>query len=81
MAPQRQDLVSTIANGTHWEEVRPDNVIAMDMNGNTVEGIDQVERSAFHIHSALLEHFVCPDAKADVGQSRQPALPRKRWSG
>jgi hypothetical protein len=44
MALQRQDLVSTIANGTHWEEVRPDNVIAIDMNGNTVEGIDQIER-------------------------------------
>jgi ribulose-5-phosphate 4-epimerase/fuculose-1-phosphate aldolase len=81
MALQRQDLVSTIANGARWEEVRPDNLIAIDMNGNTVEGIDQIERSAFHIHFALLEHFVCPDAKADVGQSRQPALPRKRWSG
>ncbi len=44
MAPQRQDLVSTIANGTHWKEVRPDKVIAIDMNDNTVEGIDQVER-------------------------------------
>ncbi|NIV32025.1 MAG: hypothetical protein GWN58_21840, partial [Anaerolineae bacterium] len=61
MAPQRQDLVFTIANGTHWEEVRPDNVIAIDMDGNTVEGIGQVERSAFHIHSAL--HRARPDLR------------------
>jgi len=53
MAPERRDLVLTIANGTHWEEVRPDNVIAIDMDGITVEGAGQVERSAFHIHSGL----------------------------
>lgn len=61
MAPKRQDLVFTIANGTHWGEVRPDNVIAIDMNGNTVEGVGQVERSAFHIHSAL--HRARPDLR------------------
>ena len=41
----------TIANGTHWEEVRPDNVITIDMDGNTVEGGGQVERA----HALLTE--------------------------
>ena len=61
MAPGRRDLVLTIANGTHWEEVRPDNVIAIDMEGNTLEGAGRVERSAFHIHSAL--HRARPDLR------------------
>jgi ribulose-5-phosphate 4-epimerase/fuculose-1-phosphate aldolase len=61
MAPGRRDLVLTIANGTHWEEVRPDNVIAIDMDGNTIEGAGQVERSAFHIHSGL--HRARPDLR------------------
>lgn len=61
MAPARRDRVLTIANGTHWEEVRPDNVIAIDMDGNTVEGAGQVERSAFHIHSGL--HRARPDLR------------------
>ncbi len=47
MAPGSRDRVLTIANGTHWEEVRPTNVIIIDMSGNTVEGTGQVERSAF----------------------------------
>jgi len=61
MAPGRRDLVLTIANGTHWEEVRPDKVIAIDLEGNTVEGTGTVERSAFHIHSAL--HRARPDLR------------------
>lgn len=59
MAPGRRDRVLTIANGIHWEEVRPDKVITIDMSGNTVEGTGQVERSAFHIHSGL--HRARPD--------------------
>lgn len=61
MAPGRHDLVLTIANGTHWAEVRPDNVIAVDLDGNTVEGAGHIERSAFHIHSAL--HRARPDLR------------------
>lgn len=61
MAPNHQDLVLTIANGTHWEEVRPDTVIAIDLNGTTLEGDGLVERSAFHIHSGL--HRARPDLR------------------
>ena len=60
MVPGRNDLLLTVANGTHWEEACPDNVITVDMKGNTVEGAGQIERSAFHIHSAL--HRARPDS-------------------
>ena len=61
MVPGRNDLLLTVANGTHWEEACPDNVITVDMKGNTVEGAGQIERSAFHIHSAL--HRARPDLR------------------
>jgi ribulose-5-phosphate 4-epimerase/fuculose-1-phosphate aldolase len=61
MAPGHSNLVLTIANGTHWAEVTPENVIAVDLQGNTIEGAGQIERSAFHIHSAL--HRARPDLR------------------
>ena len=61
MAPGRSELILTIPNGLHWEEVRPDNVIAIDIEGNTLEGEGEVERSAFHIHGAL--HRARPDLR------------------
>jgi ribulose-5-phosphate 4-epimerase/fuculose-1-phosphate aldolase len=61
MAPGRNDLLLTIPNGLHWEEVRPDRVIAIDLEANTVEGTGRVERSAFHIHCGL--HRARPDLR------------------
>lgn len=61
MAPGGTNLILTIPNGLHWAEVRPDKLIAIDLQGNTVEGEGNVERSAFHIHSAL--HRARPDLR------------------
>lgn len=61
MAPGRDNLLLTIANGTHWAEVTPEKVIAVDLSANTVEGIGQIERSAFNIHVAL--HKARPDLR------------------
>ena len=61
MAPGYSDRILTIPNGLHWEEVRPDALILIDLAGDTVEGEGGVERSAFHIHSAL--HLRRPDLR------------------
>ena len=61
MAPGYTDRILTIANGVHWEEVRPDTIILIDLDGNTIEGQGKVERSAFHIHSSL--HARRPDLR------------------
>ena len=71
MAPTRRDLVLTIANGTHWQEVRPDNVIAIDMAGNTVEGAGQVEDCTSVTTRRL--------ARAVI--SRVVSIPLRRWRG
>jgi len=61
MAPGHDNLLLTIPNGMHWQEVRPDNLIAIDLAGSTLEGRGQVEKSAFHIHSGL--HRARPDLR------------------
>ncbi len=61
MAPGETSRILTIPNGLHWEEVRPDNLIAIDLEGNTLEGQGQVEKSAFHIHAGL--HRARPDLR------------------
>ena len=61
LAPCCSDRILTIPNGLHWEEVRPDALILIDLAGDTVEGEGGGERSAFHIHSAL--HLRRPDLR------------------
>jgi ribulose-5-phosphate 4-epimerase/fuculose-1-phosphate aldolase len=61
MVPGYADRYLTIANGTHWAEARPDNLIVVDFTGQTLEGHGEVERASFYIHTHL--HRARPDAK------------------
>ena len=59
--PGWNDRYLTQPNGIHWGEVTPDNLIAVDFQGNTVEGRGKVEKASFHIHARL--HQARPDAR------------------
>lgn len=61
MVPGRDDRFLLIPNGIHWAEATPDNLIAVDFEGNTVQGRGEAERSAVFIHSGV--HRLRPDAR------------------
>lgn len=61
IVPGTEDRYLTIANGIHWAEARPDNLIVVDFNGRTLEGKGEVERASFYIHTNL--HRARPDAR------------------
>src|SRR3954468_1734375 len=46
--------------GLHWSEVSASNLLALDAQGNILEGEGEVERTAFYIHSRI--HLAHPGA-------------------
>jgi ribulose-5-phosphate 4-epimerase/fuculose-1-phosphate aldolase len=46
--------------GLHWSEVRASNLLALDAQGNVLEGGGEVEKTAFYIHSRI--HLANPRA-------------------
>ncbi len=47
--------------GWHWSEITASSLVLCDENGNVLEGNNEVERSAFIIHSQI--HLAAPHAK------------------
>jgi len=47
--------------GLHWSEVTASNLVALDGNGNVLEGEGEIEKTAFYIHSRI--HLANPRAK------------------
>ena len=47
--------------GWHWSEITASSLVYCDKDGNVLEGDNQVEDTAFHIHSKV--HLAKPDAK------------------
>src|SRR2546423_9317 len=46
--------------GLHWSEVGASNLLALDAEGNVLEGEGEVEKTAFYIHSRI--HLANPHA-------------------
>jgi len=46
--------------GLHWSEVSASNLLALDADGNVLEGEGEVEKTAFYIHSRI--HLANPRA-------------------
>src|SRR5678816_2235856 len=47
--------------GLHWSEVTASNLVALDGEGNVLEGKGEIEKTAFFIHSRI--HLANPRAK------------------
>jgi ribulose-5-phosphate 4-epimerase/fuculose-1-phosphate aldolase len=47
--------------GLHWSEVTASNLVALDGDGNVLEGKGEIEKTAFYIHSRI--HLANPHAK------------------
>ncbi|MEQ9641736.1 MAG: aldolase [Alphaproteobacteria bacterium] len=69
MQPGSDDVFLLIPYGLHWSEIRASTLIAVDFNGNVVEGDGIAEDTAFYIHARL--HKNVPDA-ACVLHTHQP---------
>ena len=52
-APGMTDQFLAIPNGLHWAEVTPENLILVDHQGHTLEGLGRIERSNLHIHAGI----------------------------
>ncbi len=46
--------------GWHWSEITASSLVLCDVEGNVLEGNNQVEDTAFYIHSRV--HLACPSA-------------------
>src|SRR5882762_6673625 len=46
--------------GLHWSEVTASNLLALDADGNVLEGEGEFEKTAFYIHSRI--HLANPRA-------------------
>jgi ribulose-5-phosphate 4-epimerase/fuculose-1-phosphate aldolase len=55
--------------GWHWSEITASCLVYCDKDGNVLEGDNEVEATAFHIHSKV--HIAKPDAKV-VLHTHQP---------
>ncbi|HUQ24567.1 MAG TPA: aldolase [Burkholderiales bacterium] len=47
--------------GLHWSEVTASNLVALDGDGNVLQGKGEIEKTAFYIHSRI--HLANPRAK------------------
>lgn len=47
--------------GLHWSEVSASNLVALDGDGNVLQGTGEIEKTAFYIHSRI--HLANPRAK------------------
>jgi ribulose-5-phosphate 4-epimerase/fuculose-1-phosphate aldolase len=52
-AAQGEDVFLINPQGLHWAEIRPSDLITVDVNGNKIDGIHDVEPTAFFIHSCV----------------------------
>lgn len=51
--PSRPDLFLLNPRGLMWEEVRPDDIVMVDDNGNRLAGRHEIEPTAMFIHAAI----------------------------
>jgi ribulose-5-phosphate 4-epimerase/fuculose-1-phosphate aldolase len=61
MVPGRRDRFYLNAFGLHWSEVAASNLLALDIDGQVVEGTGEVEATAYYIHARL--HLAHPRAR------------------
>lgn len=61
MVPGHRDRFYLNAFGLHWSEVTASNLLALDMNGQVIEGTGEVEATAYYIHARL--HLAHPRAR------------------
>jgi ribulose-5-phosphate 4-epimerase/fuculose-1-phosphate aldolase len=59
MLDERRFLLNSY--GLHWSEVTASNLVALDGDGNVLEGTGEIEKTAFYIHSRI--HLANPRAK------------------
>ena len=46
--------------GWHWSEITASSLVLCDVDGKVLEGDNEVEETAFYIHSRV--HLACPSA-------------------
>lgn len=52
-APGQAGLFLINPQGLHWSEIRPSDIVTVDVKGRVVEGRHTVEPTAFYIHSRI----------------------------
>lgn len=52
-APGRPDLFLVNPHGLHWSEIKPNDLVLVDFDGNIIEGRYGVEATAFYIHGRI----------------------------
>jgi ribulose-5-phosphate 4-epimerase/fuculose-1-phosphate aldolase len=60
--PGRDDLFLINRYGPHWSEIRVEDIVMVDLDGNQVEGEGELESTAFAIHRGV--HAARPSARA-----------------
>lgn len=71
LVPGHRDRFYAIPYGLHWNEVRADDFLVVDLEGNVVEGQGEIELTSLLIHGAM--HRDLPQAAA-VLHTHQPHI-------
>ncbi len=61
--------------GLHWSEVTASNLLALDADGNVLEGEGEFEKTAFYIHSRI--HLANPRAACVLHTQPTCRTPRR----
>lgn len=62
LAPGSDEVMLVNPEGYFWSEVTASSIVLADLDGNTLEGSNTVELTAFNIHAPI--HRLAPNAKA-----------------